>query len=120
MNRKETLTRLTQMREMVSIQRTRAKSTGGPEKLMEAWGEALQTAIRVLGNYVAMDSDLVSRKALLNAYDAMHKGPPGKARRLIANMPPVQAVQLTEVTGWSREEEFDAEKSMDLYTGRDE
>ena len=33
--------------------------------------------------------DLISRKALLEAYDLAHKGPPGNARRLIEEAPAV-------------------------------
>lgn len=33
--------------------------------------------------------ELISRKALLEAYDKAHQGPPGGARKLIAEAPPV-------------------------------
>lgn len=33
--------------------------------------------------------DLISRKALLEAYDKVHQGPPGGARKLIAEAPSV-------------------------------
>ena len=36
-----------------------------------------------------MDNDLISRKALLKAYDKAHKGPPGGARKLIEEAPSV-------------------------------
>ena len=36
-------------------------------------------------------SDLISRSALLAAYDAAHKGPPGGARKLIEEAPVVDA-----------------------------
>ena len=33
--------------------------------------------------------DLISRDALLAEYDKAHKGPPGGARKLIENAPPI-------------------------------
>lgn len=39
-------------------------------------------------------NDLISRDALLAAYDAVHKGPPGVARKLIAEAPAVDAVPV--------------------------
>lgn len=38
--------------------------------------------------------DLISRDALLAAYDAAHKGPPGGARKLIAEAPAVDATPV--------------------------
>lgn len=38
-----------------------------------------------------MNDDLISRAALLAAYDAAHKGPPGGARKLIEEAPGVDA-----------------------------
>lgn len=38
--------------------------------------------------------DLIDRDALLAAYDAAHKGPPGGARKLIAEAPEVDAVPV--------------------------
>lgn len=38
-----------------------------------------------------MSDDLISRTALLAAYDAAHKGPPGEARKLIEEAPAVDA-----------------------------
>lgn len=38
--------------------------------------------------------DLIYRDKLLAAYDAAHKGPPGGARRLIAEAPAVDAVPV--------------------------
>lgn len=35
------------------------------------------------------NNDLISRTALLAAYDATHKGPPGRARKLIEEAPTV-------------------------------
>ena len=40
------------------------------------------------------DNDMISRRALLAAYDAAHKGPPGGARRLIEEAPGVDAVPV--------------------------
>lgn len=37
---------------------------------------------------------LINREALLEAYDAEHKGPPGRARELIANALAVDAVEV--------------------------
>lgn len=39
-------------------------------------------------------NDLISRSALLAAYDAAHKGPPGGARKLIEEAPTVDAVKV--------------------------
>jgi hypothetical protein len=39
-----------------------------------------------------MTDDLISRKALLVAYDQAHKGPPGGARKLIEEAPTVPAI----------------------------
>jgi hypothetical protein len=39
-------------------------------------------------------ADLIDRDALLAAYDAAHKGPPGGARKLIVEAPAVDAVEV--------------------------
>lgn len=39
-------------------------------------------------------SDCISRKALLDRYDAEHVGPPGRARELIVSAPAVDAVPV--------------------------
>lgn len=44
--------------------------------------------------------DLISRKALLAAYDKRHKGPPGGARELIEDAPSVPAVPLDKLCEW--------------------
>lgn len=44
--------------------------------------------------------DLISRKALLAAYDERHKGPPGGARELIEDAPSVPAVPLDKLCEW--------------------
>ena len=44
--------------------------------------------------------DLISRKALLAAYDERHKGPPGGARELIEDAPGVEAVPLDKLCEW--------------------
>ncbi len=49
---------------------------------------AAQEALR------SMNNDLISRSALLDAYDAAHKGPPGGARKLIAEAPAVYDVPV--------------------------
>lgn len=41
-----------------------------------------------------MNNDLISRKALIEAYDKAHKGPPGGARKLMEEAPGVDAVVL--------------------------
>ena len=41
-----------------------------------------------------MMSDCISRKALLDRYDAEHVGPPGRARELIATAPAVDVVEV--------------------------
>lgn len=41
-----------------------------------------------------MNNDLISRKALLEAYDKAHQGPPGGARKLMEEAPGVDAVVL--------------------------
>lgn len=40
------------------------------------------------------DNDLISRQALLEAYDRAHEGAPGKARRLIEEAEAVDAVEV--------------------------
>lgn len=44
--------------------------------------------------------DLISRQALLAAYDERHKGPPGGARELIEDVPSVPAVPLDKLCEW--------------------
>lgn len=41
-----------------------------------------------------MMSDCISRKALLDRYDAEHVGPPGRARELIATAPAVDVIEV--------------------------
>lgn len=41
-----------------------------------------------------MNNDLISRKALLEAYDKAHQGPPGGARKLIEEAPGVDAIEV--------------------------
>ena len=40
------------------------------------------------------NNDLISRAALLAAYDAAHKGPPGGARKLMEEAPAVDAAPV--------------------------
>lgn len=40
------------------------------------------------------NNDRISRAALLAAYDAAHKGPPGNARKLIAEAPAIDAAPV--------------------------
>lgn len=44
--------------------------------------------------------DLISRKALLAAYDAAHVGPPGGARKLMVEAPAVDAVPVMHGRWW--------------------
>lgn len=41
-----------------------------------------------------MNNDLISRKALIEAYDKAHKGTPGGARKLMEEAPGVDAVEV--------------------------
>lgn len=51
-----------------------------------------------------MNNDLISRKALLEAYDKAHQGPPGGARKLIEEAPGVDAVEVVHGR-WEIDEE---------------
>lgn len=42
-------------------------------------------------------SDLISRSALIAEYDRVHVGPPGGARKLMADAPAVDAVPIDEM-----------------------
>lgn len=55
--------------------------------------EALKTVLDAFGNgsEIPNSSDLVSRSYLLAEYDRQHQGPPGGARKIIEEAPPVQA-----------------------------
>lgn len=46
---------------------------------------------------------LIDRDALLAAYDAAHKGPPGGARKLIEQAPTIDAVPLDKLCEWLAE-----------------
>ena len=55
-------------------------------------------AIEALSRQQAADSkDLISRSSLLAKYDEQHEGPPGRARKLIEDEPPVLGTNLAEV-----------------------
>lgn len=43
-----------------------------------------------------MNNDLISRKALIEAYDKAHKGPPGGARKLMEEAPGVDAAPVVQ------------------------
>ena len=47
-------------------------------------------------------SDLISRDDLLAAYDAAHKGPPGGARKLIAEAPAIDAAPVRHGRWWKK------------------
>ena len=44
--------------------------------------------------FIPKREDLIQRGALLDAYDAAHKDPPGGARKLIATTPAVDAIPV--------------------------
>jgi hypothetical protein len=46
---------------------------------------------------------LIDCDALLAAYDAAHKGPPGGARKLIEQAPTIDAVPLDKLCDWLAE-----------------
>lgn len=48
-------------------------------------------------------SDLISRSALLAAYDAAHKGPPGGARKLIEEAPAIDAIPVALLDKYENE-----------------
>ena len=52
--------------------------------------------------------DLISRVALIAAYDVTHKGPPGGARKLIETAPSVDAILIE----WLNEKEQKAERDV--------
>ena len=43
---------------------------------------------------MSKNNDLISRSALLAAYDAAHKGPPGGARKLMQEAPAIDAAPV--------------------------
>lgn len=47
----------------------------------------IRRTIELLQLQAPADDDMISRSALLAAYDAAHKGPPGGARKLIEEAP---------------------------------
>ena len=51
-----------------------------------------------------MASDLISRDALLAEYDRVHVGEPGRARKLIAEAPAVDAVEVVRCKDCERGE----------------
>ena len=59
-------------------------------------------------------ADLIYRDKLLSAYDAAHKGPPGGARKLIAEAPAVDAVKEAEKDGWICEKKACGSKKLDI------
>ena len=52
-----------------------------------------------------MAGDLISRSALLAAYDAAHEGPPGGARKLMENAPAVDAAPVVHAQ-WKRTDAY--------------
>lgn len=44
--------------------------------------------------------DMISRSALIAAYDAAHKGPPGWARKLMEEAPAVDAAPVVHAYWW--------------------
>lgn len=56
-----------------------------------------------------MASNLISRDALLAEYDRVHVGEPGRARKLIAEAPAVDAVKVVRCRDcalWKRVDEY--------------
>lgn len=47
-----------------------------------------------------MMDDLISKKSLLSDYDKKHKGPAGRARKLIEDAPSIPAVPLEPLCEW--------------------
>lgn len=66
-------------------------------------------AIALLKTQEPTDGDTISRSALLAAYDAAHKGPPGGARKLIEEAPAV-ALKAKEPRVMTLEEVKNAER----------
>lgn len=62
---------------------------------------------------------LIDADALLAAYDAMHEGPPGKARALILNAPTVDAVQVVRCVDCRYWDKTDTERGLCLCTVHD-
>lgn len=58
-------------------------AVGDGKMLLLSWMRAAEDAIALLEAQEPIDGDTISRSALLAAYDAAHKGPPGGARKLI-------------------------------------
>jgi hypothetical protein len=56
---------------------------------LEAAAKTMSDAITLMKAQEPIDGDTISRSALLAAYDAAHKGPPGGARKLIEEAPAV-------------------------------
>ena len=50
-----------------------------------------------------MADEYIKRQALLDAYDAAHKGPHGGARKLIEEAPSVEIVHCSECRLWTGE-----------------
>lgn len=66
------------------------KAISMDEEYIRGWKCALLTALGIVYSIEDhTDCDLISRKALLEAYDKAHKGPPGGARKLIVEAPGV-------------------------------
>ena len=57
-------------------------------------GVTTRTKLLMRGTGGRTMDDLISRAALLAEYDAAHKGPPGKARKLMEEAPAVDAVPV--------------------------
>ena len=64
-------------------------AVGDGKMLLLSWMRAAEDAIALLEAQEPIDGDTISRSALLAAYDAAHKGPPGGARKLIEEAPAV-------------------------------
>lgn len=62
-------------------------------KMITVGGKYVAKVVTDFG-IVPKREDLIQRGALMDAYDAEHKGPPGRARELMAFAPAVDAIPV--------------------------
>ena len=72
-----------------------------------------------------MNDDLISRSALIAAYDEAHKGPPGGARKLMEEAPAVDAVPVVrckdcEYQRWCKSAQYLGDDGFCSYGERKE
>lgn len=70
-----------------SIANTQMLKKNGVKKDIYTGMRRLGSALMGKGSEVGVNDDLISRSALLAAYDKAHQGPPGGARKLIEEAP---------------------------------